>query len=85
MRGFLWTTKHKKHHSDWLNCIDHSFLQLLNPFLHLCFSHLVFSVSLHFSSSSSPSPLKGVWADVDGEPEGGAGLVAALVAEQRVD
>lgn len=25
MCGFLRTTKYKKHHSDWLNCIDHFF------------------------------------------------------------
>lgn len=29
--------------------------------------------------------LEGVGADVDGESEGGAALVVALVAEQRVD
>lgn len=38
-------------------------------------------MSLHSSSSS----LKGVLPDVDGESEGGAGLVVALVAEQRVN
>lgn len=43
---------------------------------------LSFSLYLHSSSSSS---LKGVRPDVDGESEGGAGLVAALVAEQRVN
>lgn len=41
-----------------------------------------FSVSLHSSSSSS---LKAVRSNVDGESEGGAGLVVALVAEQRVN
>lgn len=66
------------HHSDWLNCIDGFCV------FGVCFSSArssSFSVSLHFPSSSS---LKGVWPDVDGESEGGAGLVGALVAEQRV-
>ena len=37
------------------------------------------------SSSSSSSSLEGVWPHIDGESEGRAGLVAALVAEQRVN
>lgn len=40
------------------------------------------SRSLPFRSSSPD--LKGVRPNVDGEPEGGAGLVGALVAKQRV-
>lgn len=44
--------------------------------LSLSLSLHLFSVSLH----SSFSPLKAVWADVDGESQGGAGLVV----EQRV-
>lgn len=81
--GFLCTTKYEKlrvwHHSDWLNHINHFcfFCICLSPYLYL-------SVSLHSSSLSSSSALKGVRPDVDGESEGGAGLVVALVAEQRV-
>lgn len=37
------------------------------------------------SSSPSSAALKGVRPDVDGESEGEAGLVGALVAEQRVN
>lgn len=79
------------HHTDWLNYI-HGFS--FTASYSLCFVlvpppsrppsdpplHLSHSFPLH---SSSPA-LKGVRPDVDGEPEGGAGLVVALVAEQRV-
>lgn len=37
------------------------------------------------SSSSSSSALKGVRSDIDGESEDEAGLIGALVAEQRVN
>lgn len=87
--GFLWKTSYKKlralHHSDWLNYIHHfSFTASFFPF----FSRLCLHPSPHLSRSlpfhSSSPDLKGVRPDVDGEPEGRAGLVGALIAEQRV-